>query len=103
MGTHPIFESDFDCLTERVKMSAFETAAEEVKNLAKKPDNADLLELYALYKQGTVGDCNTTRPGMIDFAGKAKWDAWNGKKGTSQDDAKAAYVAYVGEMKTKYN
>ena len=23
----------------------------------------------------------TARPGMFDLAGKAKWDAWDGKKG----------------------
>jgi diazepam-binding inhibitor (GABA receptor modulating acyl-CoA-binding protein) len=34
------------------------------------------------------------RPGgLLDFKGKAKWDAWNGKKGTSQDEAKGAYIA----------
>ena len=57
--------------------------------------NEDKLELYALFKQGTVGDVNTERPGMLDLKGKAKWDAWKGKEGTSQDDAKAAYVAKV--------
>ena len=25
------------------------------------------------------------RPGMLDFKGKAKWDAWNGKKGKLYD------------------
>jgi diazepam-binding inhibitor (GABA receptor modulating acyl-CoA-binding protein) len=34
------------------------------------------------------------RPGgLLDFKGKAKWDAWNGKKGLSQDRAKEAYIA----------
>lgn len=37
----------------------FETAAENVKNLVKKPNDQELLELYGLYKQGTVGDVNT--------------------------------------------
>ena len=40
--------------------------------------------------------------GMLDFKGKAKWDAWNGKKGMSQDDAKAKYVEYANEMVTKH-
>ena len=31
-------------------MSEFEKAAEEVKSLAQKPNNDDLLVLYALYK-----------------------------------------------------
>jgi len=37
--------------------------------------------MYALFKQASVGDVNTDRPGMLDFKGKAKWDAWSGKKG----------------------
>ena len=43
------------------------------------------LEIYALFKQGSVGDINTERPGMfsVDFKAKAKWDAWNTKKGMS--------------------
>ena len=68
-----------------------EDIADQVRGLA---DN-DKLELYGLYKQGTVGDVNTERPGMMDFKGKAKWDAWKAKEGMSQDDAKAAYIAKV--------
>lgn len=37
----------------------FNKAAEEVKELSSQPSDADLLELYSLYKQATVGDCNT--------------------------------------------
>lgn len=76
----------------------FDEAAEAVKGLATKPSDNDLLELYALFKQATVGDCNTAKPGMLDFKGKAKWDAWNGKKGVSQDDAKSQYVAKVQSL-----
>ena len=65
--------------------------AEQVNALS----NEDKLEFYALFKQGTVGDTNTERPGMLDMKGKAKWDAWKAKEGMSQDDAKAAYVAKV--------
>ena len=57
--------------------------------------NEQALEIYALFKQGTVGNVNTERPGMFDLKGKAKWDAWETKKGLSQDDAKAQYVAYA--------
>ena len=59
--------------------------------------NEDKLEFYGLFKQATVGDVNTERPGMFDMKGKAKWDAWEAKKGMSSDDAKAAYVAKVTE------
>ncbi|KAK7109956.1 hypothetical protein V1264_013904 [Littorina saxatilis] len=82
---------------------AFTKAAEEVKNLKTKPSDDEMLKVYGLYKQATVGDCNTSRPGMMDFKGKAKWDAWDGLKGKSQADAKTEYVKLVDELKGKYN
>lgn len=39
------------------------------------------LTIYGLYKQATVGDCNTPKPSMMDFVGKSKWNAWNTNKG----------------------
>ncbi|XP_052132453.1 acyl-CoA-binding domain-containing protein 6 [Frankliniella occidentalis] len=39
----------------------FQKAAEDVKNLKATPSNDELLELYALFKQGSVGDVNTGR------------------------------------------
>jgi len=80
----------------------FTEAAEKVKKLSKTPSNDELCELYGLYKQATVGDVNTERPGMLDLKGKAKWDAWSGKKGISQDDAKTQYIAKVEELIGKY-
>ncbi|XP_050304530.1 acyl-CoA-binding protein homolog isoform X2 [Anthonomus grandis grandis] len=76
----------------------FNKAAENVKNLKSKPSDNDLLELYALFKQATVGDVNTDRPGMLDLKGKAKWDAWNERKGMSQTEAKEKYIAKVESL-----
>lgn len=73
----------------------FDKAAEDVKNLKETPSNDQLLEIYALFKQATVGDCNTERPGLLDFKGKAKWDSWDHKKGTPSDKAKQDYVNNV--------
>ena len=42
----------------------FDNAVETVNNLTSKPSDETLLILYGLFKQATVGDCNTTRPGM---------------------------------------
>lgn len=78
----------------------FNEAATSVKELASQPSDTDLLVLYALYKQATVGDCNTARPGMLDFKGKAKWDAWNEKKGLDQDTAKKEYIEKVRALIT---
>ncbi|XP_072840764.1 acyl-CoA-binding protein [Pogona vitticeps] len=80
----------------------FEKAAEEVKNLKSKPTDQEMLEIYSHYKQATVGDVNTERPGMLDFKGKAKWDAWNSLKGMGKEDAMKAYIAKVQELKEKY-
>ncbi|ORY90450.1 acyl-CoA-binding protein [Syncephalastrum racemosum] len=80
----------------------FEKAAADVKNLPKKPSNDELLALYALFKQATVGDNNTERPGMFDMQGKYKWDAWTEKKGLSSEEAEKQYIALVEELKTKY-
>ncbi|XP_061411917.1 acyl-CoA-binding protein homolog 1-like [Lethenteron reissneri] len=80
----------------------FDQAAADVKNLKTKPSDNEMLEVYALFKQVTVGDNTTDAPGMLDFKGKAKWNAWNAKKGKSKDDAIAAYIALVEELKVKY-
>ncbi|CAJ0929046.1 unnamed protein product, partial [Mesorhabditis belari] len=80
----------------------FEEAAEKVKHLKGSPSNDELLETYALYKQATTGDNTTSKPGMLDPKGKAKWDAWTSKKGTSSDDAKTKYVAHVNALVSKY-
>ncbi|KAK6485192.1 acyl-CoA-binding protein-like [Huso huso] len=80
----------------------FDKAAEEVKNLKSQPSDQEMLEIYSLFKQATVGDVNTARPGMLDFKGKAKWDAWDARKGMGKDDAMKAYIAKVEELKGKY-
>ncbi|VDN51752.1 unnamed protein product [Dracunculus medinensis] len=59
----------------------FDKCVEVVKNLKKKPNDDELLELYALYKQALFGDNTTVKPGLIDFKGCAKWNAWTKKKG----------------------
>lgn len=80
----------------------FESAAEEVQNLSERPSNEDLLKLYALFKQGSVGDVSGKRPGMLDLKGRAKYDAWAELEGTSAEDAKQQYVDLVKELKKKF-
>jgi len=80
----------------------FAAAQTRVKQLSKTPDASELLDLYALYKQGTAGDVSGDRPGMLDFKGRAKYDAWAAKKGTSKDAAMQGYVALVEKLAAKY-
>lgn len=77
----------------------FETAAKEVQTLPKRPGNDVLLKLYAYYKQATAGDVSGSRPGMTDFAGRAKYDAWTRVKGTSREQAMQAYIDLVDRLK----
>ncbi|XP_053184080.1 acyl-CoA-binding protein [Scomber japonicus] len=80
----------------------FDAAAEEVKQLKAKPADEEMLQVYSLFKQATVGDVNTARPGMFDFTGKAKWDAWEKQKGKSNEDAMNEYINLVEQLKQKY-
>ena len=75
----------------------FEAAAANSKNLTERPDNATLLKIYALYKQGSLGDNTEKKPGFTDMVGRAKWDAWNGLKGT---DGKVAMQDYIDLIAT---
>lgn len=81
--------------------AGFEQAQAEVQGLARKPGNDILLRLYALYKQGTVGDVAGERPGGFDFVGGAKYDAWAALRGQNQEDAQREYVALVGTLKAR--
>ncbi|KAG1437429.1 hypothetical protein G6F56_013109 [Rhizopus delemar] len=79
-------------------MQQFDTAAKEVKELSKSPSNDELLELYGLFKQATVGDNNTSKP-TFDIRGRYKWESWDSFKGTSQEDAEKKYIELVEKLK----
>ncbi|XP_061088335.1 acyl-CoA-binding domain-containing protein 7 isoform X1 [Conger conger] len=80
----------------------FDQVAGDVKKVKTRPEDQELLDLYGLYKQATVGDINTDKPGVMDLKGKAKWDAWNSRKGMSKDDAMTAYITLGKEIINKY-
>ncbi len=78
--------------------TSFDVAVANSKNLSERPDNATMLKIYALYKQATTGDNAEKKPGFGDMVGRAKWDAWNGMKGTSNDDAMQQYVDLIESL-----
>jgi len=80
-------------LTER-----FEEAVAKSKTLTTRPDNQTLLKIYALYKQGTQGDVQGDKPGFVDMVGRAKYEAWEGQQGKSQDDAMNEYIALIDRL-----
>ena len=79
----------------------FEQAAAEVQGM-KKLNNEQKLQFYGLYKQASVGDVTSKRPGMFDMVGQAKWDAWKEVQGLSKEDAKHRYIQTVAGI-TKSN
>ena len=77
----------------------FTQAQADSKNLPERPDNMTLLKIYALFKQGSAGDVTGERPGFTDMVGRAKYDAWEQRKGTSQEDAMQQYIDLIEELK----
>lgn len=73
----------------------FKFATDAVRNSetsnGKAPSNEVKLKFYALYKQATVGPCNTPQPWKIEFENRAKWDAWNDLGKMSKEDAMVEY------------
>ena len=77
----------------------FEQATADSKNITSRPSNEQLLKLYALYKQATEGDIKGTRPGMFDFKGQAKYDAWASEAGKTKEGAMQGYIDLVGSLR----
>jgi len=76
----------------------FEAAVANSKSLSERPDNSTLLKIYGLYKQATTGDNAEKKPGFSDMVGRAKWEAWNGFKGTDSNEAMQQYVDLIESL-----
>jgi len=76
----------------------FQAAQTRVKGLTHTPPPEQLLALYSLYKQATAGDVSGKRPGMMDFKGRAKYDAWAKRQGMKAEEARQQYVALVAQL-----
>ncbi len=89
----------FDYHTMTELNDAFENAQKDIKKLSKRPDDATMLKLYALYKQSTTGDVQGDKPGFFDFVGAAKYEAWEKLAGTSNDEAMQQYIDLVTKLR----
>lgn len=76
----------------------FEKAQANLKTLTEEPDVDVKLQIYALFKQATIGDIQGNRPGMMDFTGRAKYDAWAKVKGISKEEAQLKYATIVDSL-----
>ena len=74
MSEESMQREDFELLFEK----AVKYARENKEELEKKTNNEQRLNFYALFKQATVGNCNTERPGgLFNWERKSMWDAWD--------------------------
>lgn len=78
--------------------TAFDKAVTDSQKLSERPDNMTLLRLYALYKQGSLGDNGSEKPAFSDMVGRAKWEAWNALKGTSSEAAMQSYIDLIASL-----
>lgn len=88
-------------------MSDLETRFHETVDYVKtaegdfKPSNELKLELYGMYKQAMEGDVTGSRPGMMDFVNRAKYDAWADMKGVSRESAMQRYIDSIENLKQR--
>lgn len=76
----------------------FEAAQRRVKDLSNRPSNEVLLKLYSLYKQGMEGDVSGKKPGRLNIAGRAKFEAWESVRGMDSEEAKEKYIELVDAL-----
>ena len=88
LGTTPLAAFDAE----------FSKAKDRLGGLKNDPGNQVKLQIYGLFKQATTGPCDKPKPGMMDFVGKAKWEAWNELGKMSQDDAQKKYIELVDSL-----
>ncbi|EYB99447.1 hypothetical protein Y032_0122g1054 [Ancylostoma ceylanicum] len=80
----------------------FDAAVTIIQKLPKEgpvsTSNEQKLEFYSLFKQATVGDVNTDRPGIFSIVERRKWDAWKAVEGVSKEEAKQRYIKVLLKM-----
>ena len=80
---------------------AFRIACKEIRKLTVRPTDRELLQLYGLYKQATIGVNSTPQPWAINVRGRAKWEAWTSYKDLYQEQARDQYISVVKDLMTR--
>ncbi|XP_043278810.1 acyl-CoA-binding domain-containing protein 6 [Venturia canescens] len=76
----------------------FSRASNHLQTLVAELDTGQLLGFYGLYKQATVGKCDTPRPNWYQTQAKHKWEAWKNLGEMSKETAMENYVRAVGKL-----
>lgn len=81
-----------------LQASIFDDAAKYLTKATLKLSNDQKLSFYALFKQATIGPCNTPKPSILSMYDRAKWNAWNDLGKLSKDEAIVRYVAELEKV-----
>lgn len=87
-------QENFDFAVEQIRNSN----ADSNNKFIKTPTNEEKLKFYGLYKQATIGKCNTQRPWNIQMVECAKWDAWNSLGNMTKENAMIKYCALYTQI-----
>ena len=82
---------------------SFEISINIVNNLNNHPSDDELFEIYAYYKQATIGNNITDEPSIFNFTAKKKWDAWTSVKDMNSNIAIQNYIHLVMNLYKKYS
>ena len=64
--------------------------------------NTEKLQLYALFKQATVGACTGAQPGRLQVVNRAKYDAWKALGSMGKDEAKLAFISILSKKNPNF-
>lgn len=81
----------------------FGRAATYLQSIVSELDQKTLLSFYGLYKQATIGPCNTSKPGIFNLQAKAKWNAWNELGDLTKDVAMGRYVDEMERLRPDWD
>ena len=81
----------------------FNKAQREIRKLLGRPTDDELLLIYGLFKQATIGDNYNSKPAGVWFKETRKWEAWNNQRDKAQNTAKQEYIEAVEFLIDKYD
>lgn len=83
--------------------TTFNKACDYLQHLVNQLDSNALLEFYGLYKQSTIGRCNTSKPGIFSVNARAKWNAWNDLGAMTAECAMLKYIEKLNAIEPDWN
>ena len=82
----------------------FFIVSNEIRSSLKvRPTDEELLCLYGLYKQATLGNNTTSPPSIFNLRDDAKWKSWKSFYGKTKKWAKEEYIQFSKELMAKYS